>query len=292
METSEVTSPHYVRRKLLKHKPAYIESVGMTDIATLSGVVDAPNGEGTVLRLVMGATEKMPFRALSYIHSALRVAQIIPFEQLQIVHANNLGHEVNGLRLEEVRRQSLVLAQMATLLISSVDPAMFGKVLHAEDTPIDLAPFIPLAKTALTSDVSLGDTLSRKGVRHNGEHVTYTAAHCAFQDTDRLTLQPILSQLTAPEQVRSERIVSIGCKQERTFYLARMAMRGLANDIGLVDSAQVFTQHVSPPYFMARDGEIALEDAVRYGFNIEMITDIAARRDINHLITTLNGEGN
>ena len=63
METLQSTAPQHVRKVLLRHKAAYVESVGKTDMATLGAVAQQADGDGTVLRLIMGATETMPLRA-------------------------------------------------------------------------------------------------------------------------------------------------------------------------------------------------------------------------------------
>lgn len=286
--TTQKSSPHFLRNKLLKHKAAYVESVGKLDMDTFSDVRDAPDGRGTVLRLILGATATMPLRSITYIDAALRCAQVVPFEQLQIVHANQLGHEVNGVPREEAIRQSTLLAGLARLHMNASMPGMADRVLHATDKPIDLQSFAGLAHTVFRHSFAIASTLSNKGAKHGGNSEVYTAAHFAFQDTDALELSPLLSD--SPTQVRAERIVSIGCLQERPFYLARMSMRGLCAPSDMVPSAQIFTRHVSPPYFVARHGEPLLEDALQKGFCLSEVGDPAAVRDLEHFTKVVSQE--
>lgn len=287
MKTTK-SSPHFLRNKLLKHKPAYVESVGKLDIDTFSDVRDTPEGKGTVLRLILGATATMPLRAITYIDAAIRCAQVVPFEQLQIVHANELGHEVNGVPRAEAICQSTLLAELARFHIATSMPGIADRILHATDRSIDLQPFASLARMVFSQNFAIASTLSNKGEKHGGNSEVYTAAHFAFQDTDTLELSPLLPD--SPNQVQAERIVSIGCLQERPFYLARMSMRRLCAPRDMVPSAQIFTRHASPPYFVARYGEPLLEDALRTGFQASDVGDPAAARDLEHFARTINTE--
>ena len=234
----------------------------------------------------------MPLRAVSYADAAFRIAKVVPIEQIQIIHANNLGSKVNGINMAHATKQAELLATMTRIHMSVAMPEMHGRVLHAEDTELDLEPFIALSQSVLQCDSDQSTKLSTKGTKHGGDSQQYAAAHCAFQDTDRLALRPLL--LDSPEQVSAQRILSVGCQQERLFYMARMAMREVAPEsIELVPTSQVFTKHVSPPYFMARGGEQTLEHAMLHGVNLDLTQDVAAHRDLRHLQNNLlNGEYN
>jgi hypothetical protein len=280
------TSPHMVRRQLLKNTHLNIESVGKQDITTLSDVIDAQEGGGTVIRLIMGATRAMPLRALSYVDTAMRIAQTLPCEQLQIVHANTLGGQINGINTEASFHDAQQLAALARMHAMAFFPALVPKLLHAEDKPIDLHDFVPAAERVFEADTAISANLGRKGTKHGGDALVYAAAHSAFQDTDRLQLQPLLADM--PAQTAAERIVSVGCQQERVFYLTRMAMREHLT-VDLVDTAQLFTRHHTPPYFMARGGEQLLSDALANGVDMQQCYDTTARRDLNQFIASVQG---
>lgn len=281
------TSPHHVRRTLLKNKHLNIESVGKTDMATLSAVADAPNGEGTVLRLIMGATRAMPARALSYIDTALRVAEELPCQQLQIVHANTLGERVNGIDAEQSEAMTRRLAVIGKAHMAKFFPNLVDRVLHAQDSPLDLAAFERASRVVFASQPVIAEALIGKGAKHGGDAVTYVSAHSAFQDTDRLELRSLVKGM--PDQVQAKRIVSIGCQQERMFYAARMAMRPYLAGEDLVDTAQLFTGHYTPPYFVARGGEQLMDDVVQNGVDMAQFTDRSAHKDMTRFTNTLQG---
>ena len=282
------TSPHFVRKQLLRDASLYVESVGKADIDTLSDVADAPNGKGTILRLVMGATTEMPLRALSYVDSALQIAKTLPCEQLQIVHATQLGAAVNNINLQKAQDEASLLALIVQRQAQATAPGALFSILHAVDKPIDLTPFIAASEIVFASDPALASKLRGKGAKHGGDACIYAAAHSAFQDTDVLDLTALTSN--SPAQVRAERIVSIGCQQERTFYAARMALRAELSGMPLTPGAQIFTNHISPPYFTARDGEQTLRDALTNGVDLTKTMDRAARRDLTHLTKNILGE--
>lgn len=287
----ERTSPHHVRRRLIKNKSLNIESVGKVDLETLSDVIDTPEGRGTVLRIIMGATRKMPVRALSYVDTAFRIASVLPHEQLQIIHANHLGEAINGINVKTSSHQSKTLAALTRMHLVGSFPHLKETTIHAQDTPAIMSPVISLSDTAqaaIDGNSKINSKLQAQGAKHGGNPIIYGAAHSVFQDTDKLELQSLMSD--SPEQVRAERIVSIGCQMERTFYAARMAIRQIVDSVDLVDTAQLFTTHTVPPYFTARGGEQTLDHALKNGVNIDLCVDRSARRDIERLIQQITGE--
>lgn len=299
---AHLTEAKKVRKALLEDRTTYTESVGKIDLAHLAPNPDASKTGGAILRLILGATEKgMPFRALSYIDSALRSAQHLDIDQLQIIHANAVGGRINAIDTHKAHDAAAQLAEAANEIVAMHQERNFS-ILHAVDTPFDTKRYEILAERALDSNPAIGDKLKGRGAKHGGDALAYTAVHFAFQDTNRLELQPLFAN--APAQADGERIISIGCQQEQTFYLARMAMRGLAGDKDdmIEETAQVFTKHVVPPYYFARGGEPTLQDGMdTEGLNflsddavmrLNLIDDPAARRDIQHFITVNNQGGN
>jgi len=261
----------HIRKRLQGDQSLYIESIGRQDERGLIGAFDGDD-KTTVLRLVMGATARMPYRALSYIDTLLRIARVIPVDQVQIVHAVNLGNKINDIDLATSIAQfdKISVHSMANRQLVDLD------VVHATDTPLDTDQFVPLAEEALGRDGELAEKLQSKGTKHGGDSVRYLAAHYAFQDTDLL-------ELSSPNQIRPDRIISVGGSQERTFYRGRMGMQALRGPD--VETAQIFTRHLIPPYYTARGGEPEIDDGVGDLSDI----DPAARRDIEHFLH--NNEG-
>lgn len=265
-------------RKVLTTAPdQYIESIGRADEASLANALKPDDSSNTALRLVLGATSLMPFRALSYADAALRVARIIPTTQIQIVHANQLGHKINGMDIDTSVKQSSIFAEILRRHIGERFPELEGRVLHGNDTPFDTDVYADVSQEALDNDPELAQTLAAKGEKNGGNAIRYGAAHYAFQDTDKLDLDPF--SLQSPSQIYADRIISIGGLQEKNFYRLRMGMQTLLPADIL--TAQIFTRHLSPPYYMARDGEPTLTEDVQTT-DLQAIADRAARRDIEH----------
>ncbi len=278
-------SPHHLKRALIKAKDAYVETIGKQDIESLADVIAHPDGGGTVVRQIFGATEDMPFRALTYLASAARVAQIIPCEQLQIVGANHLGATINDVPRERSRSNTNLLAAVGMRFLNECMPDVAEKTVFAEDTMTPLIDFIrPLTERVIDESPEIKGSLSRKGNKHGSDFVSYGAAHTAYQDTRALRLEPLL---TEQDVVRSDRIVTVGCQQERLFYNLRMGVRELMPEDVLIPSVQVFTRHVSPPYYRGKDPEQSLIDAFESTVDpLQFKEGTAAHRDVGHFLRT------
>ncbi|TXG76954.1 hypothetical protein E6P97_02595 [Patescibacteria group bacterium] len=271
---------HRVRKQLLTQPDLYVESVGKPDMLTFNDVMEAEDGAGTVIRLVMGASSRMPFRALSYVDAALRIARTIPCEQIQLVHANDTGCRINGIDRARAHQETMVLAEATHELLQGQHADIAGKVLHGEDGPVDFAKYVDIMHTVFEQHVDLARKLHFAGNRHKGDTILYAAAHVALHDVDTAVLEPLVS--AAPDQILAERIVSIGSQSERPFYLARMAARQVYHP-EFVETAQIFTKHVSAPYFQ-RAYEPTLVDVKTQGADPLEGGDRASRRDIEHFM--------
>lgn len=284
-------SPHKVRRELIKDKAANVETIHKPDMADLGRILQM-DGAGVVVRLFLGATEKMPVRALSYVMSAARVAASMPCEQLQIVSVNDLGSRLNGKDKDRANEQTQVLAEIAAgLLLPGFCPEIASKTVFATDKDsYEVDEFRKFAELAFEAEPAIEQRLRQKGNKHGGDHVVYSAAHFMHQDTPLLRLDPLsgVEPLTDPSA-----IVSVGCQQERLFYDARAAMRRVASGVvEALPSVQVFTNHTTPPYFEARGGEQSLDDAIINGFDLQKTQDATAFRDLSHLSAIILGVSN
>jgi hypothetical protein len=275
LEQERNTRLNQIKKQLVRDPEAYIESVGQPDAHSLVDAVDHPEMGSTVLRLILGASPHIPERGLSYVDSILRVARHIPATQIQIVHANHLGNKVNGVDLTQSNREAYNLGHKIDRHLRKF-PELEDRVLHAVDTPHDTDQYAGAVTAALDTEPELSARLQVKGSKHGGDAFRYTAAHYAFQDTDNLQLDAVRSG--APDQVSADTIVSVGCQQERQFYRARMAMQALLPPE--VRTAQLFTKHITPPYYVAADG-----DTVQLTMGWEVIeTNPTAIRDMDHFL--------
>ncbi len=277
----KITSPHRMKRMLIKDEPAYVETIGKQDMENLGEIVARPDGHNTVVRQFFGATERMSVRALSYIASAACVAQLLPAQQLQIISVNNLGSEINGVSKDKATKQTEILSDTGMRFLQEFMPDVAAKTVFAEDSSNELiAQVRPLAQLALRQHPEIGGSLQRKGAKHGSDFVSYGAAHAVFQDTAQL--EPIV--IAGGDIVSAERIVAVGCQQERVFYGLRMALRELIEPELLIPSVQVFTKHVSPPYLQGHDREQSLVEALYYGtINFDQFSG-AAHRDMEHFV--------
>src|SRR5690606_13616563 len=95
--------------------------------------------------LILGTTDKeMPFRALSYIDSAVRAANHLDIDQLQIIHANDVGVRINGIDKQKAHDTAKQLAE-ATDEIATMYHVRDFSILHAVDTSFDTKRYEPLA---------------------------------------------------------------------------------------------------------------------------------------------------
>lgn len=274
---------HQLRKQLITNPDLYVESVGKTDMETFNEVMEAPDGRGTVIRLVMGATVQMPIRAITYVDTALRLAEVIPCEQVQVIHANTVGDAINGTDKKQSHREAFDLDVLAFCHAYKTFPSVAEKLVLAEDKSFDILPYASVTERALIGDPALANTLTEKGRAHGTNALHYAAAHFAVHDTTALCLDTTIDD--CPEPVMPERIVSIGCKPERLFYRARMATRSLYDGPDMVPTAQVFTNHTLPPYIMARGGEQSYANALLGdGIDPAQCTDPAAARDMQHFL--------
>ncbi len=290
----QITQRDTVRAQLLENSSLYIKSIGELDGQQLRL---APQIGKTTMRLIFGATESMPARGLSYISSAVLTAKELGVSQLQIIHANHLGAHINGINKYKADEAAKELYYAASEMASLYNDQGV-EILHAIDSRLDTAHLEPLIIRAFEQNPLVAEKLSERGSRHGGDARRYALAHFAFQDTDELELLPI--DTAAPPQAQAEHIISIGCKKEETFYLARMAMRGaVGEESGMIEhTSQLFTRHIVPPYYFAQKGEPTLAEGIDpNGVNLlgpdaesklQKIPDKDARKDIRHFITIIN----
>lgn len=278
-------SPRVMRKQLIRDDTAYVESLGGNQ-DNLGEMLRHTDGEGTVVRLFFGASRKLPFRALSYVASAARVAQMLPAEQVQVICTSAVGERVNGIPADEAADQFKGIARFGNHILQHTMPDMLERTIFAHDIATPATEELePLVEQALLDDPVLRQILSNKGAKHNGDFVAYGAAHVAYQDTGRL-------ELDSPDQVSAKRIISVGGQSERPFFALRQAVRGLMPEDDLAPALQVFTRHVSPPYYPARGGEPLLDDVIARRELVFSAPDPAARRDLQHLSAFMNPERN
>lgn len=277
------TRGHRQLQKQLQADPAaYVESVGKHDKRDIAHIASRPTPEGTVLRLFFGATTEMPLRGLSYVAAAQAIGRHVVHEQLQVIFVHGLGAAINGIDATVARRQAMQVRDVMRRQLEQ-QPGSDSSVLFAEDTiPDTIRTIQPDIHDIIQADPAMLQKLSAKGSKHGGDYVQYAAAHVVHQET--ALMQPVGLTAQEPAAVQPQRIISIGCQQEHLFYDLRMRARQDLTDLDFLPTAQIFTKHVQPPYYMARGGEQSLDDALVHGVNLSLMRDLSAGRDVDHLL--------
>lgn len=223
---------------------------------------------------------------MSYVAAAQGVARHIPHEQLQVIFVNHLGQHINGIAPDVSRRQAGFVREVLRNILERYDPESATKIMFAEDTPQELVSKIePDINDLIQGDEDIRKKLSSKGEKHGSNFASYAAAHVVHHETAVLVPQEFTT--CEPAAIKPERIVSIGCQQEHVFYNLRAKARESLTYLPYIPTAQIFTKHVLPPYYMALRGEQSIEHALSSGVDLSQMTDLSAERDVQHLLSVL-----
>lgn len=279
---------------------SYMEGVGGEDLHNLNAVaVDIAykggKGSGTVIRVINGATEKMPFRGISYVIPALEYMQNIqdcfPGEkidppQLQVISANHIGASLNGMDYDTVFRESKKFTALVSDLIGKYYPRLAGSVVFLEDTAMEkdapLQKELQIVSEVLKVSLSPEILGALREKRNNGAGDIYGAAHSVMHDRDMAeSLTPIDG--SQPQRICARNIISIGGFQENIFYRIRQAIKPqLGTAYNEVRTLQFFTRHRVPPYLMARGRDLSIDEVLEKGIDTSKIAQ-TAQFDIEYM---------
>ena len=264
----------------------YINGIGNGDdiLQLVDTASKACNIEKTPItfRMIYGATEQASLRALSYPLPALSMIKNIADKpgvnpNLQIVFANNISGELNNLDNNKVFAESSQI--ISGLNYITEEMGIKDRVgFYYDDPNIDINNLDYIAKEfAGIAPEQLLHTLNGKGDNSNLENTCrYAAAHYMVHDNPDTKLDYIEGFKT-PE---SANIIDIGGIQER-FYRAVRLLIAKVVDIQL-DTAQIYTKHHVPPYYMAHGGDISLSDFAQ-GKDMSESIAAAAKPDLTYL---------
>lgn len=192
----------------------------------------------------------MPFRAMGYLASAVALAEAhLPKAEIEIVHTLHTAQRVNGVDIVDARRQARQFAEMTSRVL---DGRAVARHLVDPVEPIDI-DLHAIAEAIHRTPTSAREKLLRAS-SERGDLFQYVAAHILLHDT-AVALPPLRTADAGP--IMPKRIISIGAQSERPFYLTRMTFRETGSPIPgqVAETAQLFTKHVLPPYYMCREGE-------------------------------------
>ncbi|AXI80406.1 hypothetical protein [Peterkaempfera bronchialis] len=235
------------------------------------------------LRVVYGATRRLPLRALSYVIPAVHMAQRIQritqrTPHLEIVLMGHIGSGVNQLPEDEVADELRLLGRtLARLLPLLGVKDGFGILTDRRaDAAADLADLAGRLDAENRAEV-LRLLAGRGGSQSEDQTLRYAAAHVLLHDRDGVALEAEHGRTAPPGAVR----IDVGGLQERHFHEVRIlfgTQRSTAPS-----SPLILTRHSVPPYTMARGGDIALRDYLAGTAPEEAVMPPAVRHDLRYL---------
>lgn len=283
---------------------AYIEGIGGYDNDTLIPAASRllrGDVEGVAIRTVMGATEKMPLRSLSYmlpgltILEGLRQKGIEP-PQLQIISAHNISSQLGSRDCEESKKQARLFAEIARSYVEEFFHEISGNVVFLEDTGLESGNLSgSVVRQATEVLEGLGESGEIMRLRNKGASngaienaLKYGAAHTLIHD---ISSEGIVRPMFEDQQAQTpDTIISIGGKQEELFYAIRHAVRPNLESFPMANTLQYFSRHHVPPYTMTAQGkDVGLEEILHGDVDHEVAP--AARHDLTHLLAATQRRG-
>ncbi len=235
------------------------------------------------LRIVYGASTRIPLRALSYVLPAVHAATRLGAAgyrrcHIQVVLADSIGTHINALDARAVHAETTLLAGCLNRMLSSLSPGAFSvyraewiaEMQHLADDLIE--------NIALQQRDAILDRLRGKGRLGQPEKtLLYAAAHVLLHDQGRIPLA-LMHGTATPAQTA---VIDMGGIQERHFHAVR---HEFAEDRRLAGpGALILTRHHVPPYTMARNGDITLRACINGDGQDGEPRDHSALHDVRYL---------
>jgi len=289
-------------------KNANVKSFGGDDLSRIIPVaaeLAKPTDERSdVIRVVLGATDKMPLRGVTYITAALAYAENlqrmgIEPPQVQVVFPHNISARFNHMDRKLVDNQARTLIDVAQRYQAEYFPEI-GNIVYLQDKNLekngDYRKDLIEARRILYKDAppKLREQLERKGEKKDFRiNSFYAAAHVPMHDlADQDVVEPYndINQNTLMIP-KPNVIISMGSQSEGLFYATRQFILNQRKGNHTAKTLQVYTRNDSPPYYMARGGDVALDDVVA-GKNLREIPVAQnASQDLKYLYTVSSERG-
>jgi hypothetical protein len=280
--------------KVIHDERTYIESIGKQDKETVRGAL-AEHGAESVLRICFGMTgNALPIRALGYYASALAVHELyFPKAELQFVYPNRAAYMANSVKLSDATTHANTVDTEARRLFARrfrADHGEAGRVMSFFDFETPNDDLVAEVAAFLNTQPDMQEAFTSKA--QGGNYAYYLAAHLLMHDTNPALRSCNSNYSGALEKSDIGRVISIGAQSERPFYLARMACKKAQIVPGgeSVETGQIFTRHIIPPYIACREGEPVLG-------NISSPQDIptthavrSVQRDLRYLRQRIHAE--
>jgi hypothetical protein len=264
----------------------YVQGLPEQGVEPLLDVVSKAVCAPLTLRVVFGATVRMPLRAISYVLPAVRMAERIQaatgqWPYLQVLYIGELGARINAL-------PAPVVAEEGRLLFEQL-----GRVLDRGPMADHYGLFTDVAMAS--DEDPIGDTIARLtdgprseiaqrlqgkgGSLSDRQTLEYAAAHVLLHDLGTLPLRRTRGTLPPDAEV-----IDIGGVQERHFFWVRGIFAEALEHAA--PGPLVLSRHSVPPYTMSRAGDVALCDFLNGVPHDEAALPAAVRHDLQLLRTS------
>lgn len=284
---STQTNPEY--RKLF----STIDSKGIESIFRIcSCLEDEPKALNNVsIRTVFGGTEKMPFRAFSYLLPALNMCEellnnagVKDIPDIEYYFMNGAGIITNALDPERTNAGTAEFIRIAQKYVEEYYPKLKDKVNFYVDTTfsssiVQTTEYRQMHKALeekLIIEDGLKSDLVQMGERRKkaNNSIKYAALHTFVHDGN---IAPEVARMSnffgnfPPKEYGT--IISIGAKPEEKFYKARKLLSDEVKGISYfspVNTAQYIANINVPPYSPLSTGELYLDDVLKNPSSIMM----------------------
>lgn len=235
--------------------------------------------QGVAVRTVLGASEEIPVRALSYLTPALHMAEAMKasgryegLPQVQFIIMGTAGATINGFDRGKVQDEVDQFTHVARAYVRHFHPSIEQAVVFSTDEHFFDHEEVERLVELLVADESVESHPfypTDTAFTDRAESKRYAALHVPVHD---LGISENVFRDTEGRHVMNNPkvFINVGAQSEHRFYGGRLAFRPVLDRVGipLVPSVQVFTSHAVPPYIPLRDqdgqfADIALTDALR-----------------------------
>ncbi len=275
-----------------------IDSEGISNISSICSEIE--NNDKVLnnmsIRTVFGGTEKMPFRALSYIIPSLNLCEELieknddknSIPNIEFLFMNGAGIMANAIDPELANNATSQFINFAQKYIEEYHPKLIDNVNFYVDNTFsnsiiktnEYKQVQEALEKSLSKDEHLREDLVEMGEKRkaSANAIRYATLHSFVQDG---IVDSNVAKMTnffgGKEQAKSDVIVSIGAKPEEKFFKAR---KMVSEAIAKVDyftpkkTAQYIANINVPPYSPLKTGELYLQDVLR---NSNLITKARMR---------------
>lgn len=243
-----------------------------------------------VIRTVLGAVEHMPFRALTYLLPAVKMAEAflehqktmrvehLYLPQIEFIIMLDIGVSLNGLKYDKCFKEASLFIEIAKVYLDTYHPEVSSSVKFLVDESFssnirknkEYQDYESKIKTLLKEDKVVSPILNMMGARrgHSDNSFEYAAMHPLLHDG---LIDSNIASFTEYGGTKYSTnkdvsiIISIGARPEEEFWKVRKLAHEdfeLLTFVKPVSVIQYITQMNVPPYSPLNTGELYLDDVI------------------------------